>query len=558
VVMRRTAISQQLASALGYQSGSQSLPCVTTRHEAWTAGRIVKAMPRKALLGGLVVAFLLAGALCIAVGTAVGLASFRDVSYPDSATLLRIGDFIRSGHIYPDVDRPPYLVTLYGPLTYVLLAIPYRLAQAAGITPQVLVRFVIVGALCLCVLLTFLISRRLYSSRPMAWLCALFAVSALPMAFWTTQIRGDFLAFALSLLSLYWFLLTNARPKAIGAAFCAGIALLVKQTFIAVPIAIVSWLIYRRRYKDAFLWSTTLALTVLVGYAIAWWREPLMLKHIAALRHPILGYGQALRILANAVSQPVVPLAVIGGFLAMWKRTPERLLCIIYCIVAWLVASLTITQVGGAINYFFEPLVASAVLAGPGLSELQRKANRTPILVTAMLFLLLLRAFVPMLWGELAYLKRSYANAVDYQVRKTKWESFVSTVSGRRLLSTYPDVTVLSTTPEIPDPFLNSTLELRGQWNSGPVVAEINAGVYDLIVIAKGEAEAHKGDGYRGIRNWDDGMWRALKRTYAPSCVSQNMEIWLPNRGSGKILPGLSGIGCIAVARESGSGSGRH
>jgi hypothetical protein len=529
------------------------------RHEAWTAGRIVKAMPRKALLGGSVVAFLLAGALCIGVGTALGLANFRDVSYPDSATLLRLGEFIRSGHIYPAIDRPPYLVSLYGPLTYVFLAIPYRLAQAAGITPQVLVRLGIVGALCLCVFLTFMISRRLYSSRPMAWLCALFAVSALPMVSWTTAIRGDFLALALSLLSLYWFLLTNGRPRLIGAEICAGMAILVKQTFFAVPIAIVTWLIFRRRYKDAFLWSTGLALTVLGGYAIAGWREPLMLKHIAALRHPIFGYGEALRILGNALSQPVVPLAVIGGFLALWKHTPERLLYLIYCMVAWLVASLTITQVGGAINYFFEPLVASAVLAGPGLCELQRKANRTPILVTVMLFVLLLRAFVPMLWGELAYLRTSYANVAEYQARKTKWESFVSTVSGRRLLSTYPDVTVLSTTPEIPDPFLNSTLERRGQWNSGPVVAEINAGVYDLIVIAKGEAEAHKGiDGYRGIRYWDDGMWRALKRTYAPACVFQDMEIWLPNRGSGKVLPRLSGIGCIAAAREADSGSGHH
>jgi len=162
------------------------------------------------------------------------------------------------------------------------------------------------------------------------------------------------------------------------------------------------------------------------------------------------------------------------------------------------------------------------------------------------------------LWEEFTYLGTSYANVADYQVRKTKWESFVSTVSGRRLLSTYPDVTVLSTTPEIPDPFLNSTLERRGKWSSGPVVAEINAGVYDLIVIAKGEAEGRKGDGYRGIRNWDDEMWQALKRTYALACVSQDMEIWLPNRGSDKILPKLSGIGCIAVAREADSSSGHH
>ena len=257
------------------------------RHEAWAAGSIIKTAWPKVLLAGSVVALLLACAFCIAVGTALGLANFRDVSYPDSATLLRVGEFIRSGHIYPDIDRPPYLVTLYGPLTYVLLAIPYRLAQAAGITPQVLVRAGIVGALCWCVLLTFMISRRLYSSRTMAWLCALFAVSALPMATWTTQIRGDFLALAWSLLSLYWFLHTNGRPRGIGAAICAGIALLVKQTFVAVPIAIVSWLIYRRRYKEAFLWSASLALTVLGGYAIACWRGPSDAETLAALRHPV-------------------------------------------------------------------------------------------------------------------------------------------------------------------------------------------------------------------------------------------------------------------------------
>ena len=235
------------------------------RHEAWTAGSFVRVLRHKPLLGGAVVAILLAGALCTAVGTVSGLANYRDVGYPDSATLLRIGEFVRSGHIYSDIDRPPYQVTCYGPLTYVLLAVPYRVAQAVGITPQVLVRLGVVGTLCVCVSLIFLISQRLYSSRSMAWLCALFAVSALPLASWTTQIRSDFLALAFSLLGLYLFLLWNGRRRAIGAAICAGIALLIKQTFFAVPIAIVGWLIYKRRYKDAALWTAGVALTVAGG-----------------------------------------------------------------------------------------------------------------------------------------------------------------------------------------------------------------------------------------------------------------------------------------------------
>ena len=524
------------------------------RHEAWTAGRVIKTLRRQPLLGGLMVVLLLAGVLSISVGTALGLANFRDVGYPDSATLLRIGDFIRSGHIYPDSDRPPYLVTIYGPLTYVLLAIPYRLAQVAGITPQVFVRLGIMGALCLCVLLIFLISRRLYSSRPIAWLCALFAVSAFPLASWTTQIRGDFLALALSLLSAYWFLLINKRPRAIGPAICAGIPLLVKLTFFSVPIAIVSWLIYRRQYKDAVVWATGIAFTIVGGYAIVWWREPLMLNHVAALRHPVFEYRQALFILWEAVSQPVVPFAAIGGFLVLWDRAPERLFFLIYCVVAWLVAILTIPQVGGNINYFWEPLVASAVLAGPGLCELQRKANRTPIVVTAMLMVLLLRAFVPILRQELEYLRISYANVSDYQIRKTKWESFVSVISGRRLLSIFPDVTVHSMIPEIPDPFLNSVLEVRGQWNSSPVVAQINAGVYDLIVIGKGDAEGYKTT-RRGVRKWNDGMWGALRRTYELACVFEHAEVWLPRRGDAEILTSLSATGCLAVAKQINSGS---
>jgi hypothetical protein len=529
------------------------------RREALTAGRAIEALRRQPLLGASVVALLMAGAFSVAVGTALGLANFRDVGYPDSGNLLSIEHVVRSGFIYPDNDRPPYQVTIYGPLTYALLAIPYRLAQAASIAPRVLVRLGVLGALGVCVLLIFLIGRRLYGSRPIALLCALFAVSALPLDNWTTQIRGDFLALAFSLLSVYWFLRANGRrPQAIGAAICAGTALLVKQTFFAASIAIATWLVYRRRYKEAVLWATGVALTVAGGYAIVWWREPLMLKNFAAVRRPFFEHHVALLILWDAVSQPVAPFAAVGGLLALWKPVPERLLFLIYCVVAWLVAIFTIQQVGGAINYFWEPLVASAVLAGPGLCELQRKANRTPALVTAMLLVLLLRAFVPMLRQEFAYLTMSYANVSDYQARRAKWKSFVSIVSGRRLLSTFSDVTVHSATPELPDPLLTAQLALRGRWNFGPVVAQINASMFELIVIGEGQAEPHIGNGYRGLWEWDDGMWRALKRNYGLACVFEGMEVWLPNRGSGELLPRLSGIGCLAVTKEADSGSGRH
>lgn len=90
------------------------------QHLTWTWQRMLAEWWRQPLLAACVVAVLFACALWVVIGTIRGLANFRDVGHPDNATLLRIGETVRSGHIYPAIDRPPYLVTLYGPLTYVL------------------------------------------------------------------------------------------------------------------------------------------------------------------------------------------------------------------------------------------------------------------------------------------------------------------------------------------------------------------------------------------------------------------------------------------------------
>ena len=497
---------------------------------------------RQNSLLGFMILVLLAAAFCIFVGTALGFENFTDVGYPDSATLLRINDVVRSGHIYPDFNRPPYLVTIYGPLTYVLLSVPYRQALAMGIAPEVPVRLCVFAAFCLCVFLIFLISRQVNGTGGIAGLCALFAMSALPIARWTTQVRGDFLALAFALLSVYLLLIAKDRRLSTASAICAGIAPLIKLTFLAVPAAITGWLIYRRRFKEAALWSTCFAFTVIGGYAFFGWREPLMLQHIAALRHPVLEYRKALGILWFAMSQPVVPFAVIGGFLALRKHTPEKLLVLGYSLVAWLVGLLTIPQVGGSINYFWEPLLVSSVLAGPGLLGLQRKANRSPIVVGVALFILLLKSFAPDLRNDLNYLKECHAEVKDHRADKAKWEAFLSVISGRRLLSDVPAVTIQSAIPEMPDPYLNSTLELHGKWNSRPVVAEIDAGVFELIVI--GKPDTGTPGRYRGVPYWSDTISQAIDRAYAPACVFEQMEVWLPRQGANAILPRLSAIGC--------------
>jgi 4-amino-4-deoxy-L-arabinose transferase-like glycosyltransferase len=251
---------------------------------------------RLPILIGILLVVLLAGSLSVAAGTIMGLRNFRDVDYPDSANLLRVGEFVHSGRLYPDFQRPPYLVTVYGPLTYVWLGVPYRLSEAAGVSREVSVRFAIVCAFLACALLTFLINRCIYGLVGAAWLSVAFAVSPLPLAHWTTQVRGDFFALAFSLSSIYLLLRSNGRWHFLGAAAAAGCAVLTKQTFVAAPLAIIVWLAWRRRWKESVLLGSTVLLTVAVVFVGMLWREPLMWKHIAALRSPLFELREAVNI----------------------------------------------------------------------------------------------------------------------------------------------------------------------------------------------------------------------------------------------------------------------
>jgi hypothetical protein len=90
--------------------------------------------------------------------------NFRDVGYPDSATLLRVGDLVRSGRMYSDFHRPPYQLTVYAPLTYVLHAIPYALGEQVGLSHQGAVRSGVLASFVLCLTLLFLIGRGMSSS----------------------------------------------------------------------------------------------------------------------------------------------------------------------------------------------------------------------------------------------------------------------------------------------------------------------------------------------------------------------------------------------------------
>ena len=77
------------------------------RHVGETVGSVIQTLRRQPLLVGAVVAFLLLCALSTALGTAIGLANFRDVGYPDSS------DLLESGKSFIPVTSIPMVIALH-------------------------------------------------------------------------------------------------------------------------------------------------------------------------------------------------------------------------------------------------------------------------------------------------------------------------------------------------------------------------------------------------------------------------------------------------------------
>ena len=514
-------------------------------------------MQRRRLFTILVLSALAAGAFYVAVGTVLGLASFRDVNYPDSATLLRVKEFAGTGRLYPEINLPPYYVTLYGPLTYVFLGVPYSLAQIAGIDPQVLVRTLPAIASFVCLALIFFITEHLYGSRQIAWVSVLFAASISPLAIWTTQIRGDLPGISLALTSVYLTVSslkhltaknsTTIRSgkftwRTVASPMIGGAAVLVKQTFFAATAATVCWLLFRRRYREAVFRAIVFAFTVAGAYGFAGWREPLLAEHLAAIRHPVLEYAGTWRILSRGLMQPELPFLAIGAYVSIRKATSERLLIPIYCLIAWVITLLTVSQVGAGTNYLLEPLLVSAILAGPGFAELQQQIDRMALRRAVVVSVCVLLCFVPIAFYETDGFSGLYQEMLSFREDKRNWQAFVKYVAGRNLLSTIPDITIQAKVPMIPDPFLNSVLERAGTWKYDPVVARIHAKAFDIIITYEGEAEDPSG--YRGIPSWNGAMWTEVRKAYKPACVFEGMEVWLPKQGDPSILPGLLRMGC--------------
>jgi hypothetical protein len=212
--------------------------------------------------------------------------------------------------------------------------------------------------------------------------------------------------------------------------------------------------------------------------------------------------------------------------------------------VSWVVVALSVLQIGANSNYFWEPLLVSAIGAGHGLVWFVRNVNRGSGFLKASTALVLWLVFFPVLKTEFFQIRVSYGWLRTHDHARAQWELFLSRITGLRILSTFPEISIQSRVPEIPDPFLNNVLAQRGMWDFTPILRDISSTSYDVVIVG---ADLAAGSSFhRGLGIWPMAVWQALERNYARACVLKDyrgkdyrgLGVWVPrvNNSSKTIL----------------------
>jgi hypothetical protein len=488
----------------------------------------------------LTIAALTVELLALLARIAIDLPRFGDVGYPDSALVIRLADFVRHGQLFPPLDRPPYLVTVYGPLTYLLLAVPYAAAELLGWNAVLALRIVEAGLLAACLVMLAVLARRFDRSAVIILLAVLFAASGAPLRTWALQLRGDFLGLLLSLSCVGLWVNGSTTRRFGGSAVLAALAILAKQTFVAAPVAVVVWLVWQRQLRRAAVWAGIVIGAVAAGYGVMLLREPAVIAHVAALDEPVFEYRGAAHLLFAAATHVKVLYGAAGALLLFMSGDRAARLVVLYWAISWLVAAATIPQIGGNVNYFWEPWFLSSLLGALGIGAALRHAARIPLVVAAMLVLLHFNA----IGSGLLLVQREIRGFATERSRVARHDRMTQdlalAVQGHTVLSSKPTYARQSRVPVVPDPYLTSVLVRTGSWDPAPLLAAVQNGEFDIVI----GYELDDTTSYRGLPLWNPLRHEAGRHPYVLTCRVLGDPVWFTAASPAALRQRVAAAGC--------------
>ncbi len=464
----------------------------------------------------------------------------HDVIYPEAAGAQLALWTAQTGRVFPPLQRPPFTPAIYGPLFYLSLAALARTRHASLFALLLAGRLASLAAYLGLVAIVIFFNRR----RGYAWpasLAAGLALAGIPaFSAWIVCARPDLAALFFGILGL-WLAdgaagqasERRARAAWLGAGAACAAAWLLKQSFVAAPLAILAWLLWRRRRLAALIFLSVCALPVAVVLGALWLRGEPVLTSLLRLRHALLQPRLGLSILAGELRLPghllLLGLGGLGWLRELRSAGRARPLALpaVYFPLAWTLPVWPILQSGGGGNYLFEAWTACALLLPEGLRALAAWGGQIHARLAPDRFRLRpLAALAGLTLLAAAGCGLFFARLLkpSYIVRQRGFAS-LRRLRPLRVFSSDDYLTIHGRRPEFLDPDLAHILALTGHFSPAPILARLRRRRYDLLLLGiwHGALPA-----YRGISYYSRAEIRAIRRHYLPVCAAYGLSAWRP------------------------------
>jgi hypothetical protein len=475
----------------------------------------VNALPLRRIL--LALFLVCAGAIWIKSLYVIGMAG--DTSHPESAIIQTAWLASQSGRLYPSLDAPPYTPAPYGPLFYAMLAGAGRFCRGDILALRLLLRLMVFASYAIVGLMGYMLARNCGASRSAAMLGAVAIWAAPQVLYWDVSVRPDFPGLFFSLLGL-WILSRRVSPDfpstILSGVCCAG-AVLIKQGFVAAPLAIALLFALRRsyRYLAVFTASGLLVALPVIGY-LQFHGEP-VIKEMLLLGYSPVAFRPGISILYSNLSVGLALVVVAGsavGFVLAFQPAGDwqiRLVAI-YLLSTLLVTTGLLVQAGSDSNYLFEFWSVACVLAASAVPQAEAAwiAMSPPVRIGAAIGLLILTA-------------RSF-DAIRNPERPAVQYSF-DRLRGLHILSTDPSLSVRGKSPELLDTFLAAILEQRHVWTPAGILGEIGGEEFDVAFVSVLDRKPLY---YHGQPTLSPTVLQSLARFYRPLCYTATMQVLRP------------------------------
>ncbi len=289
----------------------------------------------------------------------------EDTTIPEGSIIYSVQRLLTDGGLYRDYRHPPYATTAYTPLLYLVTGGLVRLVGDPGDLGMLyrVGRAVVLATGIGCALVLWRIGCLAYSKRDAA-------IAALTVGWcgfllpWAATTRPDLPALFFGLSALWGI----ARPggtravRVVAAACLVAAAMATKQSAVAVPVAIVVYLLSRREVGTAVAFAALAAVALAVSFAVFQAIWPHFWQNVAganvapmmALRAAVLTGWAVLK------SWPLVLVGGLGWWVSLRSSSPVVRLMQIHGVLAWLAAAATSAKAGAALNYFLEPAFSLA------------------------------------------------------------------------------------------------------------------------------------------------------------------------------------------------------